>query len=130
MTWNQIILVYLLFRLKQLICDFFFQTSWMALKKGKALPEGALPLISHSAIHATGTLIIAMIVAPAFWWLGPVDFLIHATIDRSKAVLNEKKGWTPESTEFWWAIGIDQEAHNLTHLAYLILMVSHAGFPG
>lgn len=127
MTWEQILIIYLLFRLKQLTCDFFFQTSWMALKKGKALPEGALPLISHCAVHAAGTLIIMLVAMPALWWLAVVDFLIHAAIDRTAAVLRLRMGWTPDKSPFWWAIGVDQEAHNLTHLGYLVLMVKTAG---
>lgn len=93
--------------------------------KGKPGAEGYRALFTHTAIHATGTLAIVMIFAPALWWLALVDFAIHSVIDRIKGVFTYKQGWSPKETVFWWTLGADQEAHNLTHLAYIIVIYMH-----
>jgi hypothetical protein len=122
-----LIVLYLLFRLKHFACDFLFQTDWMALMKGKPGKEGYRALFTHTAIHALGTLIVTVIFAPALWWLGVVDFVVHSIIDRVKGVFTYSKGWTPKDTVFWWTLGADQEAHNLTHLVYVIVIWMHLG---
>jgi hypothetical protein len=124
MTLSQVLLLYLAFRLKQLACDFFLQTSWMALTKGNPLKEGGgRALTAHAGVHAVGTLIVTLIFAKPFWWLALVDFVVHAAVDKLKSKINQKFGWTYKDTAYWWAFGIDQEAHNLTHLAYIIMIV-------
>lgn len=117
-----LILLYTLFRLKHFACDFLFQSDWMALMKGKPGKEGYTALFSHTAIHAAGTAIVTIIFAPALWWLGLVDFVVHSVVDRVKGVFTYNKGWTPKDTVFWWTLGADQEAHNFTHFAYIIVI--------
>lgn len=126
MTLVDIAIIYLAFRAKQLICDFFLQTSWMALEKGNHWR----PLAAHAGIHAAFTFFLMLLFAPALWWLGAVDFIVHGAIDRYKAGLTHKRGWTPAMDKFWWALGTDQEAHNLTHLAYVaaIIAAHHVSF--
>jgi hypothetical protein len=128
MSLGTILVLYLVFRLKQLVCDFFLQSSWMALVKGNPeKKDGSKALLYHAGIHAAGTLVVTLVFAPALWWLAAVDFVVHACIDKSKSLLNHKMGWTYKDNAYWWAFGIDQEAHNLTHLAYIITIVLHAG---
>lgn len=128
MTYVTLLILYLVFRLKHVICDFILQFDWMALGKGKGFSKGGgSALVSHCLIHAAGTLLIVLFFAPALWWLALCDFVIHALIDRAKAVLTEKKGWKPKDTYFWWAIGIDQEFHNLTHLGFIIYIAMYLG---
>jgi hypothetical protein len=128
MTLLQILLLYLAFRLKQLSCDFFLQTSWMALTKGNPLKEGSWrALFAHAGVHAAGTLIVTLIFAKPFWWLAILDFIVHAGIDKLKAKINQYFSWTYKDTAYWWAFGIDQEAHNLTHLSYILMIVLSAG---
>jgi hypothetical protein len=122
-----LVTLYVLFRLKHFICDFLLQTDWMALMKGKPGGEGYRALFTHSAIHAVGTLAIVVLFAPALCWLGLVDFVIHSVIDRVKGIFTYKKGWTPRETVFWWTLGADQEAHNFTHLAYIIIIYIYLG---
>jgi hypothetical protein len=130
MSLFAILLLYLAFRVKQVVCDFFLQTSWMALTKGNPLTEGgAKALCAHAGVHGLGTLLVTLIFAPAFWWLGLVDFLVHAGIDKVKARINAKYNWTYKDTHYWWAFGLDQEAHNLTHLVYIIVIVMASGVP-
>ena len=127
MTLLSILLLYLAFRAKQFICDFVLQTDWMALNKGKPGMEGFKPLLVHSAVHGAGTFIVALIFAPAFWWLGLVDIIVHAAVDRFKGILSYRKGWQPTDRWFWWSFGLDQEAHNLTHVAYMLVILARTG---
>jgi hypothetical protein len=114
--------LYLLFRLKQLVCDYILQTAWMV--HGKTAEEHWLkPLLIHAGVHGGATALIAMAWNPSLWWLGPLDVAIHACIDRLKVLLTRSHRWGPDRTEFWWAHGIDQEAHNLTHFAYVLALL-------
>lgn len=119
-----ILLLYLAFRAKQVICDFFLQTGWMALTKEAAQTrEGLKALAVHAGIHAAFTFTLVVIFAPTLWWLGIVDFFVHGAIDRAKASIVFKNSWSYKNYQYWWAMGVDQEAHNLTHVVYIILIV-------
>jgi len=128
MNLTDILILYLAFRVKQLVCDFFLQSSWMALVKGQPeKKDGSKALFIHAGIHGAFTFLMMMYFAPALWWLGVVDFVVHSIIDKSKALINHKTGWTYKDNAYWWAFGLDQEAHNLTHLAYIVFIVVHSG---
>ncbi len=127
MTLLELLLLYIAFRAKHYACDFLLQTDWMALTKGKPGREGYKALFSHTALHAIGTLVITLIFAPAFWWLALVDFIIHSVVDRLKGIFTWGNQWTPNDTVFWWTFGLDQEAHNFTHLTYIVLIVVFSG---
>ena len=128
MTYIGILFLYIIFRLKQLICDFFLQNGYMVMHKHMPWREGgAKALFSHAAIHAFFTLLIVMFYSKELWWLAIVDFIVHATIDRIKAVLTYKKSWKYKDNIFWWVFGIDQEAHNFTHLIYILIILKHLG---
>ena len=127
MTLLTFLYLYIAFRLKHFLCDFLFQSDWIALTKAQPGVEGHKALLIHAGIHAVGTLGIVMIFIPALWWLAVVDFLVHGLIDFVKGRFTYKMGWTPKDTKFWWAIGFDQELHNYTHLAYMIVILSAMG---
>lgn len=111
-----VLTVYLLFRLKHFMADYLLQTSWMA--RGKEKAEGwAPPLFAHAGVHAIGTTVIAATFAPSMMFLGTIDLFLHAGIDRTKAACRQLH---PSQPAFWWAHGIDQEAHHLTHFAYVL----------
>lgn len=124
MTLFDIFLLYLAFRAKQVICDFFLQTSWMANVKGNPFNMGgAKALGAHAGIHGAFTFLLMLLFAPTLWWMGAVDFLVHAFIDKVKGMITNKFGWTYKDFEYWWAFGVDQEAHNITHFAYIVAIV-------
>ena len=127
MTSLSLLYLYLSFRVKHFSCDFLLQTDWMALTKGKSGKEGYKALVVHAAIHAMGTLIIMLLFVPSLWWLGVVDFFAHAMVDRLKGKITLNKAWQTKDTLFWWAFGADQELHNLTHLAYIVIVFVHLG---
>lgn len=130
MSLLDILILYLAFRAKQVICDFFLQTSWMASVKGGPFNMGgAKALGMHAGIHASFTFLLMLVFAPALWWLAAVDFLVHAGIDKLKGHITNTQGWTYKDNPYWWAFGIDQEAHNLTHLGYIVLIVLSSGTP-
>jgi hypothetical protein len=127
MTVWGLLFLYIAFRLKQFTCDFILQSDWMALTKGEKGEEGYRALFSHAATHAGGTLVIVLLMAPALWWLAVVDLLVHGAIDRLKGLVTARNGWTPRDRMFWWSFGLDQEAHNYTHLLYVVLITLYLG---
>lgn len=127
MTLFDLLLLYICFRIKQFAGDFLFQTDWMALTKGKPGFTGYKALFSHTIMHGIGTMIIALIFAPGLWWLGLVDFAVHSLIDRLKGIITYQQKWSHSDRWFWWSFGLDQEAHNYTHLVLILIMVLHNG---
>lgn len=127
MSLTALLCLYIAFRFKQYVCDFVLQTDWMALTKGQPGREGYKALVSHTAHHAVATTLIMLVFAPAFWWLGIVDFVIHSFVDRVKGVVTYRSGWSYKDKPFWWSFGLDQEAHNFTHLAYIVFLVTMLG---
>lgn len=117
-----LVLLYLAFAAKQLAADYFLQTSWMAYGK-KAAAGWLAPVLAHAGVHGAATSLIALAAAPSLWWLGPVDFVLHGTIDRAKGMLARDLAIT--DVRFWWAFGLDQTAHQLTHFAFVIALVTH-----
>ncbi len=93
MDFRAFILIYIVFRMKQFVCDFLLQTDWMAMNKGKPGIEGYKALFTHTAIHAAATLLIMLVFMPALWWLALVDFVIHSAVDRAKGLLTYKMKW-------------------------------------
>lgn len=115
-----LVVLYGAFAAKQLVCDFLLQTSWMA--KGKCRQsDWVRPLLAHAGTHAAGTLAIVLAAAPSLFWLAIVDFILHAGIDRAKALATARMAMT--EPRFWWALGADQMAHQLTHFAFVLVIL-------
>ncbi|MEQ9125126.1 MAG: DUF3307 domain-containing protein, partial [Alphaproteobacteria bacterium] len=87
-------LAFVLFEIKQLLADYVFQTDWMAQGKQRARAWQA-PLAAHCLTHALGTLLIALMLNPALWWLAIVDLLVHGGIDFGKARIGAAAGLKP-----------------------------------
>ena len=114
-------LVYAAFMAKHFVCDYLLQTAWMVRGKG-AVAGWRAPLAAHAAVHALGTLAIALATVPALAWLALVDLAVHAAIDRIKAL--STRGLAFDKPQFWWAFGLDQSAHQATHFAFVIALVT------
>lgn len=109
------------FAAKHLLADYMLQTA--AMVAGKDGRQGWLkPLSIHAGIHAAGTLLVVIAIVPMFWWLAPLDFIVHGAIDRTKAILGRHGGWRPDESRFWWLHGADQAAHHLTHFFYVLVL--------
>jgi hypothetical protein len=114
-----------LFIIKHLIADFLLQTSWMA--KGKEHLNGwAMPLFAHIAVHAAGTLLISLLLAPQLAWLALVDLVVHGTIDKCKTLIQQRHRFKVEQATYWWLFGVDQTLHHLTHLAFAVWIAAAA----
>ena len=113
--------LFLAFAVKHLLADYMLQTA--AMVHGKEAERHWLrPLSLHAAVHAAGTLLLVLIVAPAFWWLSAVDFALHGAIDRLKSIVGRHGGWRPDEYRFWWLHGADQAAHHITHFAFVLIL--------
>ena len=115
-----------LLTVKHVIADFVLQTSWMAI--GKDQREGwALPLLAHCGVHFAVALAFILIVAPRFWFVAVIDFVIHITVDRCKGLVSSRLGVTQENHHpwFWTLIGVDQALHHLTGFGLSIFMAAN-----
>jgi hypothetical protein len=109
---------------KHVIADFVLQNSWMALGKDQKIGWAA-PLLAHCLVHLAVALALILIIAPRFWWLAVVDFLIHIVVDRAKGLVASKFDVTVEHPWFWTLIGIDQALHHLTGFGLSIFMAAN-----
>lgn len=108
--------------LKHFIIDFPLQTKYQWSNKGTYGHPGGL---LHAGLHGVGTWAVLAWYAPyAAIILGMMDTLIHYHIDWAKMNLNAKFGWGPTTHEsFWWLLGLDQLAHQLTYIWFITLLV-------
>lgn len=117
------LLLLTLFIIKHFVCDFLFQTTWMATNKGT---YGHLGGLAHVGVHMFGTFfVLVSFIQTTLLFLGPGPFLaviiieafIHYHTDWFKMWLNKKKNWKPHtSPEFWISLGIDQLIHYLNYV--------------
>lgn len=114
----------LLLTVKHVVADFYLQNSWMAVGKDKKT-GWALPLLAHTSVHLVLSTLLLLILAPQFWFLGPVDFAIHLAIDRAKGFTVATFDITQASRWFWWLIGTDQALHHLTSFALSLVLAAN-----
>ena len=75
----------LVLTVKHIVADFFLQSTWMAL--GKDQKTGwALPLLAHCLVHLAVAMALILIIAPRFWFVAIIDFVIHLLVDRAKGL--------------------------------------------
>jgi len=122
LVWRMLLLTF-----KHIIADFVLQTSWMAI--GKDQKKGwALPLLAHCLVHLAVAMTLILIVAPRFWFVAVIDFVIHITVDRAKGICASTFGVTQENQHpwFWTLIGVDQALHHLTGFGLSIFIAANA----
>jgi hypothetical protein len=101
---------------KHLMVDFFLQTPYQYLNKGKYFHPGGL---LHSFLHiiATGILLFVFGAKKHLIEILIVEFLLHYHIDWAKVQINSRYGWKADKNEeFWMLLGIDQYLHALTYI--------------
>jgi uncharacterized membrane protein len=113
----------LVFQAKHFLADFPLQGRYM-LGKFKPGWDFLSPLLAHVSVHGLMTLAICLYVRPALWWLALVDMVAHFAMDRIKAGPKYLGRWKPDNKLFWWALGIDQAWHHLTHYAIIWALVT------
>jgi hypothetical protein len=111
------------FQLKHVICDYFLQTTNQILNKGLyGHPAGLI----HAGIHAVGSVPVFLIY-PTKWPIALLilafEFIAHYHIDWLKNDISARYGWEPKDKQYWWAMGLDQLAHQATYLAMTLALV-------
>lgn len=116
-----IITLLVIFQVKHFVSDFPLQNEYML---GKMQRQNWIkPLAAHAAVHGLSTTLIMIVFAPHYWWLGLMDFIVHFSIDRVKASPDLLNRWGPDNKFFWWALGLDQMMHHLTHYCFIIIVI-------
>lgn len=141
MDLQTLMILLVAYQFKHFICDFPLQTPYM-LGKFKGGNEWIKPLMAHAGVHAAFTYFICgiFLFRKPHWYmlaLTALDFIVHFTMDRIKAspeLLGKYKTLSasefPHASNeaklhnkyFWWALGVDQMVHHLTHY-YIIYQV-------
>ncbi|MFY0656337.1 MAG: DUF3307 domain-containing protein [Neptunomonas phycophila] len=121
----EIFLLLVIYQFKHFICDYLLQNEYML---GKFKQTGWIqPLTAHCMVHVAATLLIASFFTDSVGLiiaLGAFDFVTHFAMDRVKASPNMLGRFKPEQKEFWWALGLDQMWHHLTHYAIIYILVT------
>ena len=150
---NFVFVLFVVYQLKQWICDYPLQTEWMLGKFNKHGWFG--PLASHAAVHALATFLIVKLSGMPFAFamaMAHFDFVVHFTMDLIKTSPKLMGRWkllsAPLITYFksqlkvrlarqeaqealrgnklWhWAYGFDQMVHHLTHCAIIYMVALH-----
>lgn len=112
----EVIYLFIALFTKHTIADFVLQTEFMLRKGDRRNWIG--PLLDHAMVHGFFTMLIALVAGgPLMFWLGIVDFVIHAIIDRVKA-----RHWPyKDGRGFWIGFGVDQYLHLLTYALLIYL---------
>ena len=112
---------------KHAVADFYLQTSYQYLNKGKYGHPGG---IIHAGIHTALTPLVYLVLVPGSVLVAGVialaEFLLHYHIDWLKEQVTRKNGWTPQDRGFWYALGTDQLVHGLTYLAIVAVLIAIA----
>lgn len=114
---TKVIVILILFELKHFLCDWVFQTEYMAAGKCR-LHGWLMPLLSHAGLHAVGTFAVMLIVSRSIRvaaFLAVFDLICHFTIDRIKSSPNMFGTYKTQDRWFWILLGADQAAHHLTY---------------
>ncbi len=140
-------LLLVVYQLKHFFCDYPLQTPYM-LGKFKSGNDWILPLMAHAGVHALATFLIAVFFGfKLALALAAFDFVAHFAMDRIKASPNmlgrykalsgkeyveimvssmdksENDKRLKDNVRFWWALGLDQGVHHLTHYVIIAFLV-------
>lgn len=123
-SFVDVVLLLVIFQFKHFLADYPLQNAYML---GKFKPTGwVLPLSAHCAWHFGFTLLIVLVWtgSPVLAvLLGLMDFVIHFTMDRIKASPNMLGKYKHTEAKFWYALGLDQMVHHLTHYLIIICII-------
>jgi hypothetical protein len=110
--------------LKHMLADFYLQTPYQYLNKGRYGHPGGL---LHSAIHVALTPLVYLVLAPGSLLVAGAlalgEFALHYHIDWAKEQVNAANNLTPQDHRFWCLLGTDQLLHGLTYLGIVAALV-------
>jgi hypothetical protein len=109
---------------KHAVADFYLQTAYQYLNKGKYGHPGGL---IHAGIHTALTPLVYLVLLPGSLIVAGAiavgEFLLHYHIDWLKEQVTQGNRWTAQDPGFWYALGADQLLHGLTYLAIVALLI-------
>lgn len=114
--FDSIYLILILLFFKHWIIDFLFQTNEQVAQKGI---YGKWKGIEHSLQHGLGTALVLFFFLAYIEdviILAVVDMVLHYHIDWLKMKINKWKSLDITMPEFWFWLGADQFAHQLTYI--------------
>lgn len=118
------LLTWALIQVKHLIVDWMWQPPYEFMNKGTYGHWGG---IRHALKNAIGTGLclylgfLGMLSPEKAFALGCLDFVIHYHVDWTKMNLNRHCHLCPQTEKFWWLLGADQFAHQMTYLVLVAL---------
>ena len=112
---------------KHAIADFYLQTPYQYLNKGKyGHPGGFI----HAGIHTALTPLVYLVLVPGSLLIAGAlalgEFTVHYHIDWLKEQVTHRNGWTTRDPGFWHALGTDQLVHGLTYLGIVAILIAAA----
>ena len=119
---TEAIIVLIVLQIKHFVCDYPLQSQFMLQKANK--DNWIKPLLAHSLVHAIGTFLVFMFFdLKIALILSIMDFILHFVVDRIKASPNIGNRWSMDKPQFWWALGLDQMAHHLINILFVIILI-------
>jgi hypothetical protein len=110
---------------KHMVCDYFLQTDYQLANKGRYGHPGGLV---HAGLHALGSIPVFAFYPVAIGFAAIVliaEFVVHYHIDWLKNAIGTRAGWSLQTPAYWWAMGVDQFAHQITYLAMVAALIWH-----
>ena len=118
----EVIIILIALQIKHFVCDYPLQSQFMLQKANK--DNWVMPLLSHSLVHSIGTFLVFMFFdLKIALILSIMDFILHFVVDRIKASPNIGNRWSMDKPQFWWALGLDQMAHHLINILFVIILI-------
>jgi hypothetical protein len=112
-----------IFQIKHVICDFFLQTANQLQNKGRyGHPDGLV----HAGIHVLGSIPVFLVLPATFSVALAVlalEFVLHYHIDWLKNEITSRRDWQIQDRQYWWAMGLDQFAHQMTYLGMTLALL-------
>jgi hypothetical protein len=122
---SSILLGFVILSVKHTIADYFLQTSYQYLNKGKYGHPGGL---LHSALHAVLTIPVFLVLPPSSALLALAiicgEFVVHYHLDWYKEQLVKRNNLSQSDPWFWYLFGLDQLGHMLTYVAIIAILIS------
>jgi hypothetical protein len=115
-----------LFQAKHFLCDFVLQTPYQYRNKGfYGHPGGFL----HAGLHAAGSLPAVLTFGQSAGLVAAIlaaEFAIHYHVDWTKEQINRRYTLTNSDAPFWMVFGADQLIHQMTYVAFLVVLARAA----
>ncbi|MFK7880911.1 DUF3307 domain-containing protein [Roseobacter sp.] len=118
-SYGTLFVLLCLFQVKHMLADYFLQTRSMLDGRAEYKHFGRF---LHAGIHATGSMIVFVVVGTHLAFILPViliEWAIHFHIDWWKGHYTYRQNLTPQDAGYWRATGVDQALHQVTYIAMI-----------